>query len=215
MTGSKAFTLVELLVYTVLFSLLMIGMIGFFQTIYASLRGKNNVVIDQLHNALALDMIKRDCMSASFDPVDWDVERGVFKKYTLTASGSPTSSSIGWQMRKGRLCRIEGVYDGINHRWAKRSVSAIKGSIQALQLQPVRASGERHITHVRIRFTVDAPFHSNLRTPLLVPRQSSGLKAAPLISRRANGSDSPGHPEGAQRVEGQELYCTLRNRVIV
>ncbi len=152
MIHARAFTIIELLVYTALFSLFMLCVGGFFHSMYFSVRFQNGKVMQQVQNALAIDMIRRDLMSASTSPEDWDEQAFVCRKCTLMASNKPETVCVGWRMNKNRLQRIEGTYDFAKRVWLKKTGSYFKCSITALTCMVV-SNQHQQVTHAVL--TVD------------------------------------------------------------
>lgn len=152
----KAFTLIELLVYVFLISLLAFLIAGFCQSMYSSLKTTYKQMDAVLTNALAIDFVVKDVLSASADTQQWDSERGIFRKEELDVYGSLVSSWIGWEidtLSNAQPCirRNVGVYDVINCQWIKRTASVYACVLTSLHIIPEREG--RVIRCVRIEYT--------------------------------------------------------------
>ena len=123
--NKTAFTLLELVVYSVLFSVLTLLIAGFCSFIFISLRQYNHRVTMTTKNMLALDALRRDVMSACFEPAQWDAQRCVFVKEYLDRRGHAQKQCVGWDCVRlsndtPALRRSVGEYDFKNHQWLRR-----------------------------------------------------------------------------------------------
>src|SRR3990172_3540207 len=125
MKHNAAFTLLELVVYCALFSVLTLLVASFCSFIFISLRQTNNRAGMATKNVLALDALRRDVMSACFEKAYWDEQNCVFVKAYIDRQGALKRQCVGWDCVVlandiPALRRSVGAYDFNNHRWLKR-----------------------------------------------------------------------------------------------
>jgi len=135
----KAFTLVQTLLYLALLMVLTVSMISFFSVVQKNLRLQASFCASTIRNAVALDLLRKDLMSASSQTLHFDTFSNryhnnyhdkrekkrafekkqifVFKKEMLTKKNVPTSMWVAWSIVSNGLHRSEGVYDVKRHRW--------------------------------------------------------------------------------------------------
>jgi hypothetical protein len=152
-----AFTLLELMIYTTLVSLLALAAGGFCSTIYSSLIALQRPAITTLETEIVLDVIARDLMSAVPHQTQWDVSQFVMTCERLDASYAPVRVQVGWEKTdlangKSGVRRSEGVYNFHTHRWTKRGISIIGCDIRTLSLVAVLNRDQPLIKRVRIRY---------------------------------------------------------------
>lgn len=153
--GRAAFTLIELLVYTVLFSFFSLVAFGFCNGVYLFLSTSCSQSARAVKNSLALDMIRRDLMSASKDPVLWDEVKCVFCFQQIDVAGNAVTSCVGWEAcmnkrKKIELRRSEGVYNFSGKKWESRSTSNFASGITALRVTLIPPSDQAGVARVRI-----------------------------------------------------------------
>jgi hypothetical protein len=152
-----AFTLLELLVYATLISLLALGVGGFCSTIYSSLIALQRPACATLETAMVLDVMARDLMSASPNPASWDTKNFVMTCDRLDATYAPVRVQVGWEITarvngKSGVRRSEGIYNFHTHRWTKRGISIIGCTLTALRLELFLSRELRMIKRARIRY---------------------------------------------------------------
>lgn len=157
--NKTAFTLIELLVYTVLFSFFSLVAFGFCNVVYSFLSLSCSQSSRATKTALALDMIRKDLMSACPDQALWDQQKCIFCLERLDTFGNAMTTSVGWEVitnnKKGELRRSEGVYSFSEKRWVKRSTSNFGSGITALQVKLTPPSNESRITRVLVTHQSD------------------------------------------------------------
>ncbi len=155
--GKKtAFTLIELMLYTALVSIVALAIGGFCSTIYVSLRSMHCSVMRELEAELVIDTIAHDVMSASYDEAAWDVHNFVMTCQVLDAEYVPTLVCVGWDMTilangNPAVRRSEGTYNFRTSEWIKHSVSVIGCSFKKLGVTLV-VNNDHRVTHARIRY---------------------------------------------------------------
>ena len=133
--NKNAFTIIELIIYMGIFSFFSLIAFGFLtkaQKSIISQIGENEKLIK---NTIALDLLKRDLLSASNKVDDWDFQNLVFNKNYLDGKGNPCSICVGWKNDKDGLSRITGNYDFKLHKWNKRVVSRVNNLITNFDLK--------------------------------------------------------------------------------
>lgn len=152
---SSAFTLVEVLVYSVLFSFFACAAYGFVSAMIIWGRASGIKTKALVHHGLLLDLIRRDVMSSSCDSACWDAQAGVFCIEYIDAHEKCAQRAVCWEVCDDpyRLCtvkRSEGDYDFKKHRWKKRSVSYSMASLKQLRFVPVYAHDSRRIARILV-----------------------------------------------------------------
>ncbi len=128
--NAKAFTLIELLIYIASFSFLAVVAFGFLIQTQQKISSKVFQSEQIIRNSIALDLLKRDLISASLDKSDWDLPNCVFRKIFLSKKGLPRAVCVGWQVADDGLLRLEGTYDFILHKWVRKVVSRVNQNIR-------------------------------------------------------------------------------------
>jgi len=148
---NTGFTLIELLVYIALATLLSLSIFSFVGSTRKQIDHMRRLSSEQITVALALDLIKRDLMTADMQRSSWDLLSGVFKTSIISFSGNKnnknfriTQRSVGWHTVKHGLQRYEGEYDFTQRRWNKKSTSLYGCPITNLKFD-IR-SGNNNIT---------------------------------------------------------------------
>jgi hypothetical protein len=154
---ASAFTLLELLVYATLVSLLALGVGGFCSTIYSSLIKLQRPACATVETATILDVIARDLMSSSPSPASWDTKNFVMTCEYLDAAYAPVRVQVGWEttvLANGRsgVRRSEGVYNFHTRRWTKRGISIMGCALSTLRLELFLGRDRRMIKRARIRY---------------------------------------------------------------
>lgn len=138
--NKKAFTLIELLVGMALFSVFSLAVFSFCSGVYSFLRQSGGRTDMLVKNALAIDMIYKDMISALQDVHFWDTEKCVWHKQGLDDAGTMVVAAVGWEIikdKRGRalLRRNEGTYDFAAKKWTKRSASHFPSSISDVSIK--------------------------------------------------------------------------------
>ena len=138
---NRGFTLVELTIYIALFSFISVLFFGVASHAQFKFTRTSCEQEHLLRQALALDLLRRDLMSASFSISDWDARNAVFKKTTLSVKNIPESACVSWFIGAQGLTRARGEYDFVKHEWINRTSCLVCKSISQISfvLQKVEA----------------------------------------------------------------------------
>jgi len=137
-----AFTLIEVLVYGALLSIFAVLMFGFVGSMRQQIEQVRMVGAHELTTALALDLMRRDLVSADMQRSIWDPAAGVSTKSVLDEKGRVTQLSVGWQCVKNGIKRYEGNYDFTQRKWLKRATSFYGCSLSDMKFE-LRLSHDR------------------------------------------------------------------------
>ena len=158
---TTGFTLLELLVYCFLFSFFTILVAGFGQVVFTVIKQQSTKTSNALRNAVVLDLLRRDLMSASMNKINWDTAAFVFKKELVDAHGVFSSVCVGWEgvslkdVRMG-VRRSEGIYDFALRQWKSRSLSALGAAMHDLQLSLKLSNDRQRVVHAIVQYVDDA-----------------------------------------------------------
>ncbi len=140
MKHNAAFTLLELVVYGALFSVLTLLVAGFCSFIFISVRQHHHRATMTTKNMLALDALRRDVMSACCEPAHWDAKQCVFVKEYIDRQGHTQKQCVGWDCvtlsnNTPALRRSVGEYDFKNHQWLRRTSHTVGCWLHDLTMQ--------------------------------------------------------------------------------
>jgi len=128
------FSLVEFLIYTVLFSFIAVLFFGVASRAQFKFTTTTCAQENLLRQVIAIDLLRRDLMSASSIFSDWDVQQNtVFKKMTLTLKNRPQSACVCWFITARGLMRSQGEYDFAKHEWINRTSCIVCQSINSIK----------------------------------------------------------------------------------
>lgn len=161
------FTLLELVVYLGLFSVL-VSVMGraSVQVIarLASLYAETNKVIRE---ALFIDVVRRDLLSASSSVMEWDTKHFVFRKKRLNNLCEPVITDIGFVVTTScgekKLLRYEGRYDFARSIWCKKITSVVSDCIDSLSLSCDPAQRRARVSYRLVCNSVQKSFCVRLR----------------------------------------------------
>ncbi len=169
---TKAFTLVELMVYTTLLVFLALLIGGFARVVFIPLAQSGSHMMSTIKVAIALDVMCRDLRSASMNVARWDVDHAVFCKEYLNAQGAPCSVCVSWEVcalkgDKQGLRRSEGTYNFATHQWSAKTVSVIACPLTSLHMQLIMDKHRMYVEHVCVTYVVrnDPMAHSIVIAP--------------------------------------------------
>ncbi len=157
MKKKSAFGLIELVCYL---SVLVVVSYGIFyyalttQRYLLPLQKKNQ---KNLETELILNIIRRDCASASYSLQNWRGNR--FVKETLDKKNNELAQTVMWFMKDGGVCRSVGLYDQQHGKWLNKQTSFFKSSIQQLSLAP-EVDKEKRVVRVKINYTHNGEQHT-------------------------------------------------------
>ncbi len=134
---NKGFSLIECTIYLALFSfisILFLGVASRAQLKFMSISVEQENFYRQV---LAVDLLRRDLMSAGQYFSDWDLQpsvlkQSVFKKLTLSDKNSPESVAVSWFIGNQGLMRAQGQYNFIKHEWIHKTSCLVCKSIKEI-----------------------------------------------------------------------------------
>ncbi|MFH1461420.1 MAG: prepilin-type N-terminal cleavage/methylation domain-containing protein [bacterium] len=117
----NGFSLFELVIYLVIFSIFSLLSFGFLSEMYKKFFNQMEENKSLMRKNIVFDLLKRDLICAISKTLYWDEKSFVFRK--IDVSGKITD--ISWQMRKDGVYRLIGQYDFINKIWFKKNVARL------------------------------------------------------------------------------------------
>ncbi len=132
---NDGFTLLEVVVYCALFSLLVFSVLRFVNITFRDSYDLHHYYQQKMQHTLALDVLRRDIWHAGYKKQDWDFVQGVMRTYRLTKTKEIRIKDVGWLVKKNKLFRQEGEYDFLNHRWKKKSARVVARAFKNFSLQ--------------------------------------------------------------------------------
>jgi len=167
MKKKRAFTLVELLVYLFLFSVLAL-------TVFRSARSLHDDFICSedpneriVRLLLPIDIFERDVMTARCQQESWDEENMVFVKEGQDRQGGLQATCVGWQVSDNKLWRLEGDYDFIHSRWNKKVVRMVYEGIFSCCWHLDKDHKTRTVQAVRVTYTLSESESNNKERKLV------------------------------------------------
>lgn len=137
-----AFTLLEFIVYLALFSFISMLFLGIFSRTQLKFIKNSYEQEILLREVIAVDILRRDLISASNSAFDWIIEKGVFKKTTLTKNNHQRELSVCWFIGKNGLKRAQGIYNFEKQIWDEKTDCLVCNSIKQINFIPVRSDSE-------------------------------------------------------------------------
>jgi hypothetical protein len=132
----QGFLLCELLVYSALFSLVIMYIFSFVAHHSLLFSCVQRVCAWRLRNERALDALRHDFMSAVSDYTQWDESSGIFTQEYINRKGRLETHSIGWEITEKGLVRCEGAYDFTQHSWRSCVKSLVSCDISDIKIKP-------------------------------------------------------------------------------
>jgi len=132
MTRQSAFSLLEVVIYLSLFSVvvLILGRFALDTRVFMTTLDKSLEHTVQEH--LFLDVLRRDLVSASPYEKEWGKHDFVFRKRMVDNQGIMFFSDIGYVVKKQALLRFEGRYDFAAASWINKTTSLLFNGIASL-----------------------------------------------------------------------------------
>jgi type II secretory pathway component PulJ len=147
----RAFTFIELLIY--LSSMAFLATIVF--SFFLSTQNRISILSKQSENEIrafiATDLMRRDLMSASSNPVDWNLQDKVFKKNVLDKNSYEKILCVGFKADKDGLKRLEGDYDFSAQKWRKKITSRVNYNVKNLKFKLKKSACGRFVEMVQIK----------------------------------------------------------------
>lgn len=146
----QGFTLVEVMLYAAINSVLILGMCTVSVLLHQRMIAQRLLRQQVVYNHLIITLLQRDLMQAEHRVAGWDKEWLVFAVKTLNNKFQPIMTWVGWECRPQGVARIAGDYDVVSRRWLiKKKTDLFACSITSLN--HTRYSGyEGTIKGVRI-----------------------------------------------------------------
>ncbi len=138
----NAYSLFELIIYLSLFSfiaMLFLGVISRTQLRLMKSAYKQEILLRQV---LAIDLLRRDLISASTLSPEWVEQEGIFKKITLTSKNQQQEVSVCWFISKNGLMRAQGKYNFAKHEWNSKSECLVCKTIKQINFILVKSDLE-------------------------------------------------------------------------
>ena len=136
----RAFTLVELLVYSALLGVFALVAFSYVTQLSGLINGCSRQTETEVREAVLQDMVLKDVIG--MDPTSGTmlVKYGVFYKQALSKKNSIHDVWVGYQVADGCLVRSEGQFDAARGSWGKRQVAYFKTQLHRLTLVPTMDS---------------------------------------------------------------------------
>ncbi len=137
-TRAPAQTLLEIMLYCALLSMLILYVFRFYTMVHNFVIQEGAAYDVVCRQAIAIDLMRREILSASSKPAEWDDKKNVFKKTYLDVKGNWTSISVGYTILKNRLYRIEGNYNFVQSLWVQKRSCCIGAGFEKIDWQLLR-----------------------------------------------------------------------------
>ena len=134
---SYGFTLIELVIYMLLFSVLGLLVFSWNSTIGSFFDAQGRIERMIVEEDVALDVIRRDIMSAHPLPLLWHQEAATFGKEVLNGD----TYAVGYSIHDDTLYRSDGTYDFMARRWLKKTTQVMTKNIRSIQMVTYRLQG--------------------------------------------------------------------------
>lgn len=131
---NNAATLLECSIYLGCSALLSLLIFSFSSQTYRYFVEVRNIFCTKLREELALDVVRRDLLSATRCVGNYVPDRFIFKKEFIDESGVLSSCFVGWERCNDGVKRIEGDYDVTAMRWRRRIVSKLPARFSFLYM---------------------------------------------------------------------------------
>jgi len=174
--NKTASSLIEVVVYCLLASIVIVAVMGWLTTVGQTVQWQSRQGARLITAHVVVDAISRDLQAASADPKAWDLAAGVCTKQTLDDSGKPTAVAVAWAVDGGVVRRYAGDYDFGAHGWRKRTVSIAGTGCQSLAIKPAVDTDGRRV--------VGAPVMSRW-APVPYVRTGGGDAALEIVVNQA------------------------------
>ncbi|MCK4651006.1 prepilin-type N-terminal cleavage/methylation domain-containing protein [Candidatus Babeliales bacterium] len=162
----KAFSLIELLIYLLIFSFLSLAIFSFFTSTQKYLVFSNSKNEKVIRANITLDLFKRDLICASRNFFDWSFDENkdvVFKKIMLDKKRNENEVCVGWKFNDDGAVRIEGDYDFKNKKWKHKNVSRANYNMNKINIDLKFDKNRRFVEMVELKFEGQAKHFICLR----------------------------------------------------
>jgi|SaaInlLV_10m_DNA_2_1039722.scaffolds.fasta_scaffold00549_15 hypothetical protein len=121
MKRNSAFSLIEMIVYMGLCSLLSLGLFRLLSEVRTKSNLSSELNLKIMRGVIPIDILRRDMLGATKNLSEWDFDNMVFRKYYIDKNGVAQNFCVGWYVSRGNLYRLKGQYDFIKKGWLRKS----------------------------------------------------------------------------------------------
>jgi hypothetical protein len=151
----RAFLLMEMVVYLGLLAFFTLLVFSFYARLYVGAVRQVQVGQTAVRELTAVDVMKRDLMSASMHSEDWDLKNNVFVVLTVDDRGYPGKQSVGYTGAQQGLMRNEGTYDFGRQVWVDRTACLLATSVGAVTFSLLGGQDGAPVAGVTVSYQVD------------------------------------------------------------
>lgn len=119
--NKRGFSLVELSIYLVIFSIFVLLNFGFLAQTFKKILNFTQNNINSTGKIALYSLLKRDLACADNNIKNWDIDNFVFRKNIVNTE----YKDISYNARPDGLYRITGIYNYINKKWLKKNVARL------------------------------------------------------------------------------------------
>ena len=156
-----AFTLIELLMYMGIVSLLTFFVFDYWNIVHKSMIPHIEVP------TIGLEVLRRDLIQASNLSSEWSsgTTELVFKKKRVDHNGAFTTFAVGWRIDKKRFVRSNGTYDFYAGRWLERRSAVVGKDARSFTWKYSKSSDGDRIEAIEVTsvFEKSEPVHVVIR----------------------------------------------------
>jgi hypothetical protein len=152
MRSAIGFTLIELLVYLVITTSIIMLTVQWIAQSHSRLTQHAMLNKNCIGMCAAHDVLMRDVRAAPTAHTAW---KEIGPHAWIWRTGQ---EDIGWELRKGQVRRMTGLYDMSKHAWSKHHTSVIAQDIAVLLLE-LKRGANNEIIAVRVRMESELPGH--------------------------------------------------------
>lgn len=151
---NRAFLLIEVVVYLGLLAFFTLLVFSFYARVYVGAVRQVQAGQTALRELTAVDVMKRDLMSASMQVEDWDLKNNVFVTLSLDDQASPVRRCVGFECGRQGLVRVEGTYDFGRQVWIDRTAGLLATPVETVTFNLTGGQGGGPVTGVTVRYQV-------------------------------------------------------------
>jgi hypothetical protein len=150
--NSGGFSILELSLYVALVVIVIPLIFSFFNKTQNAILKNISFQEQIIRNAVVIDLLKRELMSAKTSQEDWDIQQNIFRKESINTKGYIIQTWVGWKITKKGLIRRAGVYDPNVHKWIKKNDTLFICSIKKLTFFPKSLEEKQEITGITVQY---------------------------------------------------------------
>ncbi len=159
MTPRKGFTLLEVIIYILLFSFITLATSLWIARLWQFCVAKEKKQVSLITLYCAHDILSRDICNAPADKTKWK-ENNETCLIWHTQKGD-----IGWTQDDGQLVRIEGRYNKKQKKWTKKT----KNKLATTKRVQFKVVGDTYIDYVEFTIADDITSVKNIVSPICRP----------------------------------------------